>query len=268
MIGRTNVSGSGSGGGGGFELTVYGGTTRPEKASHNAIWINTDKEITSHILSATEPANPVEGMAWITIANSGSIKVASPVGGDWITVYPISAKQYIGGAWVDKTAKSYQYGEWVNWIVYLYNLGNQCTDITGGWNATGWSNDDSEITEKLAPFNSDHIKLYYDNSSGYVVYLAGTTNKIDLSGFSSLECTVERTSGAGMNVSVYSSKSGYYNRDYVASLEIDYTKCTVGETYTFSLDISNLTGEYYVLAYPHVSGQNKPNWKLKSVALR
>lgn len=113
----------GGGGSGGAELVIVGGTTSPAKANHNTIWIYTDVEITSNVLSATEPESHVNGMVWVIIGDSGDIKVASPVGGDWITVYPISAKQYISGAWVDKTAKSYQNGEWVDWIRYLWKEG-------------------------------------------------------------------------------------------------------------------------------------------------
>ena len=125
---------AGGAGGGGLELKIVGGTTRPRKPSQNMIWINTPNEITRYALQSVEPSNPIEGMVLITISDSGSIKVVSPVGGDWITVYPISAKQYIGGAWVDKSAKSYQYGEWVDWwLGELYVAGDEYAGTTGGW---------------------------------------------------------------------------------------------------------------------------------------
>lgn len=111
MIGRTN---SGGGGGvGGSELMIFGGTTSPAKAAHNTIWIYTDVEITSHVLSATEPENPVEGMAWVPIGDTGNFKATNPIGGDWIAVYLFSAKQFIKGAWADKKTGIYQCGEWV-----------------------------------------------------------------------------------------------------------------------------------------------------------
>lgn len=110
---------------GGSELVIVGGTTRPSKPSQNMVWVNTGIDITEYALYATEPESPVEGMVWITIADSGDIKIVSPVRGDWITVYPISAKQYISGAWLDVEAKSYQNGTWVEWITkkYLFKSG-------------------------------------------------------------------------------------------------------------------------------------------------
>jgi hypothetical protein len=127
--------GSGGSGGGGSELVIVGGTTSPTKADHNTIWLNTPNTITSYVLSATEPTNPVEGMAWITIGASGGVKMVAPVGDEWIMVYPISAKQYIDGAWVAVTAKSYQNGAWVDWISYYYNKGDEMVGVTGGWKA-------------------------------------------------------------------------------------------------------------------------------------
>lgn len=132
MIGRTNTGGGGGIGGGG-ELVIVGGTTSPAKANHNTIWLNTPNEITSHVLSATEPTNPVNGMAWVTIGDSGGIKMVSPVGGDWITVYPISAKQYVSGEWVNVPAYIYQGGEWVQFsFEYLY-LFKEGAGITKGY---------------------------------------------------------------------------------------------------------------------------------------
>ena len=243
MIGRTNVSGSGGGGGGGFELTVYGGTTRPAKASHNAIWIETDEEITSHVLSATEPANPVEGMAWVTIGASGIIKIASPVGGDWITVYPISAKQYIGGAWVDKEAKSYQEGEWVEWFAgtYLYNEGDECATITGGW-SSGQVFDDGPGT-----FTTDGGMLNLAHTTGrYSSNAVQSVNKIPLSTASTLKCNVVSMSGTHEGFKLGVSTKNCKPIDATAIVDISKT----GETV---LDVSGLTDSYYVYIFSYTT---------------
>lgn len=179
-----------SGGAGGAELVIVGGTTSPEKATHNTIWINTNKEITSYALTATEPTNPVEGMAWVIIGKSGAVKMASPVGGDWITVYPLSAKQYVNGAWADVEAKSYQNGVWVDWITYLYNFGNNCAAITGGWS--------------LKQSAYDGINFVENNGGGIMIFqrgatsegIAGTNNPIDMSGYTKL-CINMATTGNG-----------------------------------------------------------------------
>lgn len=199
----------GSGGSGGSELTIVGGTTRPAKATQNTIWIATDVKITDYALSAIEPENPVEGMVWITISNFGAVKVPSPAGGDWITVYPLAAKQLIDGVWVEKVSSIYQNGEWMEILpwTYLYSNGNEFTDITGGWVASSyasgqrWDYYASDAVRSIQK-NADHMYIYAknanpNNSASASVY---TKNKINLTPYSILQVKFEEITNV---VSVY-----------------------------------------------------------------
>lgn len=49
------AGGNGGGGGAGLNFKFIGGTARPTTASENAIWVNTDVDITSWAFSVTEP---------------------------------------------------------------------------------------------------------------------------------------------------------------------------------------------------------------------
>lgn len=60
-----------------------------------------------------------EGTVWVTTGASSPVAF-NALKKNSVMVYPMSAKQYIGGSWVDKTAKSYQGGAWVDWIKYSY----------------------------------------------------------------------------------------------------------------------------------------------------
>ena len=104
MLGRTNTGG---GGGGGLNFQVVGGTTAPSNPKENTIWINTTEKITSWIFSATEPQNPIPGMVWIRTGVSSPAEF-NALKKNGIQVYPISAKQYVSGAWVNVTVKIYQ----------------------------------------------------------------------------------------------------------------------------------------------------------------
>ena len=239
MAGEVFIFGAGGSGGssGGSELTVVGGTTRPSKASHNTIWVNTDVEITSYILSATEPESPVSGMVWITIKDSGAVKIASPVGGDWITVYPISAMQYNGGAWVKKEAKSYQNGAWSGWATYLYNKGNLCEDITGGWkNINGFE------------YHGYHTTgAYYDNGNSFTLRVTSgashiariTNNKIDFTNVNNISVVALECNGGVLTLSTANTALS----SNVASFPAE---CRIDNKGTTSLDVSAVTGEYYV----------------------
>lgn len=122
-----NMSGSaaaGSGSGTGLNFRVVGGTSEPLNPVENTIWVNTDQEITNWTFSFEEPTNPFEGMVWICIGLSSPV-MFNALKNNSIQVCPISAKQYVGGAWIDKTAKSRQNGAWSKFetALYIYNNG-------------------------------------------------------------------------------------------------------------------------------------------------
>lgn len=104
-------SGNLGGGSGGLNFKIVGGTSEPSNPKENTIWVNTDTDITSWIFGVDEPDEPVDGMVWITVGTSSTVAF-NVLKKNAIQVYPISAKQYVGGAWVDKEAKCYQDGEW------------------------------------------------------------------------------------------------------------------------------------------------------------
>ena len=248
MIGRTNAGGGG--GVGGSELVIVGGTTSPAKANHNTIWINTDKEITSYVLSATEPANPVEGMVWVTIGDSGNIVVISPVGGDWITVYPLSAKQYVSGDWEDVTAMSYQNGEWVSWITYLYNNGEENTELIGIWTAAAKTTSGSGTKPNAyAPTitnNGTSKTISLTHSSGtFRKGMCYTSQKIDLSGFTKItlkatDVVVDNANYATLDFVIWSAIGEYINQNIVAKVAV-----TGGDT-ECSIDVSALKDSYHI----------------------
>ena len=139
MIGRTNTGG---GGVGGLNFQVIGGTTAPNNPKENTIWVNTSTKITGWVFSATQPTRAT-GMVWISVGASSPVAF-NALKKNNITVYPLSAKQYVSGAWLDKTAKTYQNGAWVDWMPEgaLFYHGDQIVDVTGGWQFTnfdGWS---------------------------------------------------------------------------------------------------------------------------------
>lgn len=183
------------------------------------------------------------GFVWIFTGNSSSAEF-NALKKNGITVYPLSAKQYVSGKCVDKTAKSYQGGAWVDWWNgELYDSGNEYTTFTGGWKATA-SSSTTQVTKSSADMT---IKTDYGGDSLYC------SNKIDLTNFSKLVVTgksfrnnssATRTQG-NTKICIWSDvgTDGSSNRvayaDYPAE---DYD----GE---FELDVSSLIGEYYVGVY-------------------
>lgn len=151
-----NVSG---GGGAALNFRVVGGTTAPTNPAENCIWVNTNTAITSWIFSATEPSPAEAGMVWISIGVYSVVEF-NALKKNGIRVYPLSAKQHVSGAWVDKTAMSYQSGVWVDWWRgELYDSGNTWDDFSTGWDIMNNKGGSSS-------FQNNHILCTWHSSSG------------------------------------------------------------------------------------------------------
>lgn len=177
---------------------------QPDTAKENTIWVDTDR-INNYYFSATQPENMVNYDVWFRVGTSSPVEF-NALKKNGIQVYPISAKQYVSGALVDVTAKTYKDGACVDWITecYLYNEGDQCSDITGGWGKNGWTWGGYANSIQGLNINSDHIKLSA-NPPSYVAAV-GTNEKVDLSRYKSLEVLYDMDKGSGV-INITTSKA-------------------------------------------------------------
>lgn len=198
-MGNAFLHGNGGAGGGGLNFNVVGGLTQPANLKENSIWVITNVPITTWIFSQTEPEPPADGKdgpVWFLTGDSSEVSF-NALKKNAIEVYPTSAKQYVGGAWVDRETKSYRNGELVEWFVWdgtLFPESPGIVNITGGWvndpNISHMSRtnvDSSTVTE-------DAITIYVTGSNK-CTNLA-TDNEIDLTGFSYLKFNVTARSGS------------------------------------------------------------------------
>ena len=242
-----NVSG---GGGTALNFRVVGGTTAPTNPAENCIWVNTDTPINSWIFSATQPTGSA-GMVWISTGTS-STTAFNALKKNAIQVYPISAKQYISGAWVDVTALSYQGGEWVEWKTYLYNAGAFASGQSLVNNSTGASG--ISYTE-----NEDSINIVASNSQGYTYRYF--EKPVDLTDKSVVKMTLHsnaafKESGT-LNYTI--GASIWADSDTTADWTSPNTKLKsldANTDYEVSVDVSALSGEYYIwlkFSFTHTS---------------
>lgn len=105
-----------------FDIVAY--ATEEEMLAdtpiENTIGVVTDVPITGYKFSATEPETINEGEVWIKTGDNSGVAFDIVEG---TKIYPLYVKQYINGTWVDKTALSYQSGEFREWMQYLFNYG-------------------------------------------------------------------------------------------------------------------------------------------------
>jgi hypothetical protein len=254
MIGRTNTGG---GGGGGLNFSVVGGTTAPSNPKENMIWVNTSVAITTWVFSATVPENPVQGMVWISTGTSSTVAF-NALKKNGIQVYPISAKQCVSGAWVDKAAKSYQNGAWKDVIQAIFRDGK--LNGISGFNAARASvavgsvltfTSDTNVfalcysKETIDVTNVSTIKIVFDPGSWSYEVASAPCPLIGVS-----KSVPSQNSSSGQ-------VSGLVSSNYFGTLGTPGgTLDIVGE---YKLDISSVTGEVYlVFSWGSTTGKTAP----------
>lgn len=241
------------GGSGGLNFKVVGYATEAELLAdtpkENTIGIITTNKITCWMFDVADPAEPVEGMVYITTGKESDIAF-NALKKNGIMVYPLSAKQYVSGAWVYVTAMSYQGGEWVSWWKgELYKNGNEFEKVTGGWTSitlgggTATKNDYSLYLYVPGSANEGWAGAWYtinavDITEYKTLHMLYTMPKIDPSG--SFLCLFDKVNANNVWNPKYESKA--------------YVALTAGTKIEVSLDISSLTGGYFITPQTFSSG--------------
>lgn len=236
---------SGGGPGAFLNFRVVGGTTAPSNPAENTIWVNTDTPVTDWIFSPTVEYDTIAGTVWLLTSISTGVQFNALKKND-IRVFPVSCRQHVEGVgWVEKTAKIYQNGKWLDWRTYLYNNGDTCDSITGGYEEVIYHGDGTH--GGASTMNSDSIYVYaYNQSTGHIRCQGrSTVNPIDLTNVKTIRavgnCT-QASSSSGVAIRAISAKS---LKD-TAAAEI---KVNTTGAFDISLDVSALSGSYYVIPY-------------------
>lgn len=154
------------GGGAGLNYKVVGGTTEPTNPKVNTIWINTSAKITGHVFDVSQPTG-IEGLVWIKIGTSSAVAF-NALKKNTIQVYPIGAKQYVDGAWVNVAAYTYLSSGKIQWAYerrYLYKDG-PITDETGDWSLKAIHANTGNTTTGIQFSAGSTLTLTGSNSSG------------------------------------------------------------------------------------------------------
>ena len=243
------------GGSGGmpYGLKIVGGTIRPKNPSHGMIWVNTSNEITGYALSNTGPDNPTEGLLWLSIGDSGSRKIVSPVSKELIMVYPIYAKQYVDGAWVDVTAMSYQGGEWVEWTTDLITKGD--------WKGYAYKSSTSS-SNAYAPsvsVNDGVLTASCTYTNGGTGLIANNV-VIDFSKYNSLSVDVYISNGQTSVFVIPEIKNGY-------TITARKDTSEINAWVTLTVDVSEISGYQYFTLWTYGNKGVTINLQAKNLVL-
>ena len=157
-----------------FEVTAY--ATEEEllaaTPSNNTVGVITDTAITSWVFSPFEPAEPTEGMVWFELSTKGDVFFEA-LKKNSIVLCPKVCKQYVNGTYVVRSAHFYNDSNWTQFAhqyFYLYNEGDTCDEITGGWT--------------VSAIKDDHLYIWWDRDDNEVP--ADTTNNIPTSKYNNI----------------------------------------------------------------------------------
>lgn len=132
---------------------------------------------------------------------------------------------------------------WMYKSLYLFNSGDQFTALTGGWEQNSSTKIYSVSNNGIVNFNSDNIYLAGGADVNHATIIT-TVKKIDITNFKTLyfELTVDGNTGNdayGLITSITSD---------IATEAVVMTETTVTGLVTLSVDITSLSGEFYVAA--------------------
>ena len=122
----------------------------------------------------------------------------------------------------------------------LYEVGNEHTDITGGWTLSGYSSGESGYSVYAGTKGSNGITL--NGRNNYYVML-GTNNQVDLTSFSKLKVRGKPTSTSS-STSIWLGIRKNKVVDVNDAAYVDFGTNT--QLRTIELDISRLSGSYYI----------------------
>lgn len=212
---------------------------KPETATENTIWVDTDVKINGWDFSPVEPVQPREGMVWIASGTSGNAAL-NALKKNGIQVYIISAKQYVDGSWSPKAASIFQNGEWIQFSYvrfYLFKSGE-------GALAELKTYRESKSTVTVG---TNSIEIDYSDTGEYYVVSVRTTNKMPISGYKSL--SIEYTSSkrisstyAAFGVTATEIKTADVGINWVAKTAIT----TSSSRKTLTVDLTNVSEALYV----------------------
>lgn len=240
-----------------LRLRIFGGTSVPSSPQENDIWVQTDVAISGWEFSETK--NPTwamgAGFVYFTSTYSGAYAARDSTGLNFLnqnTIYTklLGCYQYNGSSWSKKDAWIYHGSQWYQfssaWDGHLFNYGNTYSSITGGW----VTRNIAHTTDQYGPYNAapsvqtqsnGGVKVYMSNTGKSGIWT--TANKVSLAGFNTLTFNGNLDDPHGWNraqLDIWSAFGTYSSENVVARLNATYNAGT------YTLDISSLTGSYYI----------------------
>ena len=228
-----------------FGITVLRGVERPSTAENNTVWLDTDRADTDLLISQLRPQG-AEGNIWLQLQEDGT-SVILP--GPPRVELPIRfAHIYKDKAWQRLEGWLYTAKGWNQFCSRfdgrLYEAGDTCDVFSGGWVFEEYQKTYLSGTAKWQPGSllEDRIELHSTTDDPVIL---GTRLKIPISGFSKLSIDwqlLENYNTGSTNIRICLSTG-------LDAVNTAVRQMSIGKLFerkTDQMDISDLTGEYYI----------------------
>lgn len=232
---------------GDWTVTITDGTQTAQKT----VTVTTDYAVEMTFFSATihitYPAGSVctatDGVTTLTAPDTGGVwDCVAPNIGTWVVSLNSGYSETVA---VTEDAQAFTIDRW-----YLYDNGVDRTELTGRFTAKAIKNDPVNpctASSPTATAASDSVTL--KQSASWKCGLWHTTNKVDLTNFSTLFVVVGSVSGnldeGGIGLLVHSAYGTYLESNLLAEKWLS----TGSAKKTVELDISGISGKQYVSIY-------------------
>ena len=228
-----------------FKIAYYANAESllADAPKENTIGVVTETAVPKWGFYAAMPETPAEGELCFQIGTESSYAF-NALKKNALTVYPVACKQYISGAWVNTIAHIYKSGAWVQFSsldLYIFKSGyGELIPLT----KTKQQN--SAVTS-----TNDSIVCQYWGE-GYHRIEIKTSTRVDVSNFSELNVEANITGVKGSSdTDAHIGRFGLYDVSNYASV-MYFTADKALKTY--KLDISEITGEYFIEISDSVNG--------------
>lgn len=236
-----------------LNFRVYTASSLPNTGNENDICVISDVPMKNWILSPDVPSGAprTDGDVWIQYYVTGN--TFNVLKNSTMLITGMSAKQYVNGAWVDKTATSYRGGKWTGWELVLYDAGDECTDVTGGWTSIN----DSGAGKSTFTKNSDHMSITSSFTSILDFSRYTYTNLlINPTGYSKLNILYDYSDTLSGSSSYTNFFLGMHNKN-VGDYNFDARKVLAkGTGVIASCDVSSISTQKYVVMFCNMYGNS------------
>lgn len=197
------------------------------------------------VISVTYPAGSVctcsDGTTTLTAKDtSGKALFNVPSAGTWTVTARTADGSKEKSVNITITAAGQVESVTIIYVPYLYNHGDECTDLTGGWQSRALKGNDGSIAAKAPTLTkgTNSMTIQWIGSGSGVCEII---KDVDLTAYSSIKWngtfTPSGNNNIGTKVSVIKRSSSYWYTNSAAFANISAK----------SLDISSLTGAYDIV---------------------